>query len=445
MTRRAAAAIALALAVTAPALARPGDAPRYRFEVGQHLIYDGGEEAALPESRFGVERHTEIFVVSANGAARGLVVQQRHVRYTARDGGREDMPARVDLVVVDVQPDGRIEGPADAFGIVDRMLPRLPADAAAARDGWTYESLDVKFRCRGADGAGGWSFTSIPESDLWALQSFSATFEYEMDPQSGLLTAMRGRHRHEGRDTRTEREDLVLVGAIDGAELAALAADADRAATAEAEYRRAIALAMSADDATAGRAALAAARADVLAPARAAMRSDLFRAHLDGLLAGHDAALARSLALLAENAERIGRPAPDWALLDLDGAAQRLADLRGRVVVLDFWYRNCGWCIRATPQIEALAARFADRPVTVLGMNVDRDLADARDAAERVGMTYRSVRADRSLAAAYGVAAYPTFAVIDRRGLLRHVRSGYETALTGELGAIVEALLAEPD
>jgi peroxiredoxin len=447
MTR--AAAIALALVAAAPALPRPqgaGDGvPRYRFEVGQHLVYEGGEEAALPGSRFGVERRTEILVVSADGAARRLVVQQRHVRYTQRGDEREDMPARVDLLVVDVHPDGRIEGAADAFGIADRMLPRLPADAREAGAGWTYASADVTFRCRAAGGTGGWSFASVPESDLWALQSFSATFDYEIDPRRGLLASMRGRHRHEGRDTRTEREDLIEVRAIDGATLAALAADAERAAAAESAYRRAIALATSADDAAAGGRALAAARADVLESARTAMRSDLFRGHFDRLVAGHDAALARNLARVTENAERIGRPAPDWALLDLDGAPLRLTDLRGRVVVLDFWYRNCGWCIRAADQVEALAARFANHPVTVLGMNVDRELADARAAVDRLGMTYRSVRADRSLAAAYGAAAYPTFAVVDRRGVLRHVRSGYETSLADELGAIVEALLAEPE
>jgi thiol-disulfide isomerase/thioredoxin len=48
------------------------------------------------------------------------------------------------------------------------------------------------------------------------------------------------------------------------------------------------------------------------------------------------------------------------------------------MVVLDFWYRGCGWCIRAMPQLNAVADQFAGRPVAVLGMAIDQNEANAK-------------------------------------------------------------------
>ena len=45
--------------------------------------------------------------------------------------------------------------------------------------------------------------------------------------------------------------------------------------------------------------------------------------------------------------QMIGTSSPDWQTTDLAGKEYSLKDLRGKVVVLDFWYRGCGWCIRS--------------------------------------------------------------------------------------------------
>jgi peroxiredoxin len=70
----------------------------------------------------------------------------------------------------------------------------------------------------------------------------------------------------------------------------------------------------------------------------------------------------------------IGRTAPAILGEDVDGKPFRLGDYRGKVVVLDFWYRGCGWCIKAMPQLNALAGQFEGRPVALLGMNTDNHL-----------------------------------------------------------------------
>ncbi|HXY36228.1 MAG TPA: TlpA disulfide reductase family protein, partial [Planctomycetaceae bacterium] len=65
------------------------------------------------------------------------------------------------------------------------------------------------------------------------------------------------------------------------------------------------------------------------------------------------------------------RAPADWELTAFDGTKHRLADYRGKVVVLDFWFAGCGWCIKSYPQVNQIAAKYAGQGVVVLGMNTD--------------------------------------------------------------------------
>ena len=113
-------------------------------------------------------------------------------------------------------------------------------------------------------------------------------------------------------------------------------------------------------------------------------------------------------------AEVMDKPAADWDLEGLDGKKHSLPDYRGKVVVLDFWYRGCGWCIKAMPQLNALADRFPSRPVAVLGMNTDQNEADAK-LVDAIGLKYATLRAD-GIPEKYGVQGFPTLILIDREG-----------------------------
>ena len=68
----------------------------------------------------------------------------------------------------------------------------------------------------------------------------------------------------------------------------------------------------------------------------------------------------------------LGQPAPDVALADLDGKQLRLSDLRGNVVILDFWATWCGPCRRSLPMLEQVAQDNHSAKLRVLTVAVNR-------------------------------------------------------------------------
>jgi len=63
----------------------------------------------------------------------------------------------------------------------------------------------------------------------------------------------------------------------------------------------------------------------------------------------------------------------DFGFETEDGARQSIADLKGKVVVIDVWATWCGTCIYSIPHVVALARKYADKPVKVIGVDVDGD------------------------------------------------------------------------
>src|SRR5882724_3142162 len=66
---------------------------------------------------------------------------------------------------------------------------------------------------------------------------------------------------------------------------------------------------------------------------------------------------------------------PDVAAFGFDAGkgSQTLADLKGKVVVIDVWATWCGPCIRSMPKVVALRNKYKGKPVEVIGLDVDSD------------------------------------------------------------------------
>lgn len=84
-------------------------------------------------------------------------------------------------------------------------------------------------------------------------------------------------------------------------------------------------------------------------------------------------ALIASLLLVSATADELRGPAPDFSLQSMDGGMVKLSDLRGQVVMVNFWATWCGPCRQEMPHLEALYQRYGDLGFTLLGVNVEED------------------------------------------------------------------------
>lgn len=115
-----------------------------------------------------------------------------------------------------------------------------------------------------------------------------------------------------------------------------------------------------------------------------------------------------------------GDPAPSFRLQDLQGQEVTLESLRGRVVLLNFWATWCGPCLYEIPDLIEVDQRFDDQEAVMLGISVDVAGPEAVKAfAEKMGMTYPVLLADRQVIEAYRINPIPASFLIDREGVLR--------------------------
>jgi peroxiredoxin len=109
--------------------------------------------------------------------------------------------------------------------------------------------------------------------------------------------------------------------------------------------------------------------------------------------------------------------APDFTLSTLDGRQLRLADLRGKTVVIDFWATWCPPCEFQIPILNEVYAAWRDRGVEVLGVSVDTAGPDeVRAYAEKHGATYPILLGTEALAREFGAPGFPSLVVIDPQG-----------------------------
>ncbi|MGB5539256.1 MAG: TlpA disulfide reductase family protein [Gammaproteobacteria bacterium] len=137
-------------------------------------------------------------------------------------------------------------------------------------------------------------------------------------------------------------------------------------------------------------------------------------------------------------------PTPEFVLSGLDGAEHRLSDLRGRVVLVNFWASWCQPCVREIPNLQRLHASYAGEPFEILAVDVEEDENRVRHFVTQQGMTF-PVLLDRDgrQFAAWGSQVLPTTFVIDAAGMVRYVGLADLEWDTGEARSVIDDLVEE--
>jgi cytochrome c biogenesis protein CcmG, thiol:disulfide interchange protein DsbE len=137
------------------------------------------------------------------------------------------------------------------------------------------------------------------------------------------------------------------------------------------------------------------------------------------------ALLIGRLTLGAAPAPLIGSAAPDFALADLDGNPVRLADLRGRPVIVNFWASYCASCVEEFPLLKSALAEHKADGLAVVGIVFQDRSEAARAFMSRMGATWpAAMDSTGDVAQAYGIFAPPESFFIDREGRIAGLQIG---------------------
>jgi thiol-disulfide isomerase/thioredoxin len=420
--------------------------PRYRLEVGREIMYASSNDFKFEGGRFEAHKEWKIWVVRKNddGSHRVVIRTTESFRRDGKDRPASESP----LVYCDIFSDGRfVPNPSLTAGIDPTYLfPRLPANRQEVASVW--ESIDENEGGRS-------SFRVVSHSETktgaWILEERRKSLTDEVrlrthmrtvtfDSKRGLVT----KERHEdtegwgfkGKGNGTA--ELLSAEDRDAQWMKQLSKQAEHYFQADRTYKERIRQASR--DQNSSKKLLDEAKA-LLVEARQAASVPIVKRQLDQQLKSHDDLAARSIHDANRWAEIVGHPAADWEARNLEGQLHSLKEYRGKIVILDFWYRGCGWCIRAMPQIKGLVADFQGQPVVVLGMNTDTDAADAQFVVEKAGLNYATLKVGQDLPNKYGVPGFPTLVIIDQRGNVHDLQVGYSPTLRQDVGDIVRQLL----
>jgi peroxiredoxin len=124
---------------------------------------------------------------------------------------------------------------------------------------------------------------------------------------------------------------------------------------------------------------------------------------------------------------RIGEPAREYAAADLQGNELSLRDLRGQVVLLNFWATWCAPCRTETPYLQSVFEEYADRGFQIVGISMDT--GDAADAVamfvDEYDVSYTILHDPQMRGMElYQVLGLPATFLVDREGVLRWLRYG---------------------
>ncbi len=117
--------------------------------------------------------------------------------------------------------------------------------------------------------------------------------------------------------------------------------------------------------------------------------------------------------------------APEIALESPDGTMLKLSDLKGKVVVLQFWASWCPYCRQDNPALVALYKKYKDRGLEIYSVSLDTDKTKWKDGIKNDGLVWKNhvsdlKKFDSVAAKAYAIDRTPYLFLIDKEGVIRH-------------------------
>jgi thiol-disulfide isomerase/thioredoxin len=133
-----------------------------------------------------------------------------------------------------------------------------------------------------------------------------------------------------------------------------------------------------------------------------------------------------------------GKMAPDWQLTSFDSnQSVSLNQYKGKVVMLEFWFKNCGPCIEGVPELNALYQKYQNKSFQLFALNIEDTKKDIGVFKTKHHTEYPLMYGAQNVAVQYGVDACPTVVIIDKAGKVAYA-GGFDKS---KLVAVIDSQL----
>ncbi len=155
-------------------------------------------------------------------------------------------------------------------------------------------------------------------------------------------------------------------------------------------------------------------------------------------------ALTSSRAFRFQRTHRSGRPAPAFALRTLDGTVLTPEQLRGKVVLLEFWATWCPPCRESLPEMMQLYREFSGPGFQIIGISEDHSQEQLESFVAQQGIRWPQVwDADGRIADQFRMAAVPSYCVLGPEGSIRFEQRGWNPETMQRLRDVIRSTLTE--
>ncbi len=135
---------------------------------------------------------------------------------------------------------------------------------------------------------------------------------------------------------------------------------------------------------------------------------------------------------------------PDFTLKSASGKNLKLSEMRGEVVMINFWASWCGPCREEMPLLEKMYQKYKPMGFTLLGVNVEEDSAAAQKMLQDIPVSFPVMFDDKQqVSKQYQVVAMPSTVLLDRSGNVRKVFKGYQPGFEKKYENEIKQLLRE--
>ena len=137
----------------------------------------------------------------------------------------------------------------------------------------------------------------------------------------------------------------------------------------------------------------------------------------------------------------LGKKLTDWELPELkNDVLVNPSKLKGNVILLEFWFKNCGGCLVAIPSLNAIKTRFENENFKLYGIEFIEDVSKEMlgKYVKEQNILFPNLYKGKTVASNFGIRGAPTFMLIDKTGTIIHINTGFTKDIMDEIISKIE-------